>query len=176
MAFVDTYGKSELFSTDGNAYGNASQSDALEIGFLAVKGGAYGKEIRLSEDLSYIHLRKPNSNGNNVVLIKKLKNGQTKLSEYSISGDYDNLQNVLQKIVYAHKRSHSRRSKMSGGTTDKWIAGALKKTHKGSFSAEAKRSGMSTQAFACRVLRSRSNSITRRRAQMFVNMNKNRKC
>ena len=59
---------------------------------------------------------------------------------------------------------------------NRWIANALKKTKKGSFSAEAARAGMSTQAFACQVLRSKKNTITRKRAQMYVNMNKSRRC
>jgi len=62
-----------------------------------------------------------------------------------------------------------------GGTY--WIADSLKKTKKGAFSAKARHAGMSTKAYACKVVRSPSADVTtRREAQMFINMNRSRRC
>lgn len=70
---------------------------------------------------------------------------------------------------------------MSGGARSKksWVSKAEKKIkNKGSFSRAAAAKGLSTQAFACDVLRSKSkyDARTRRRAQFYVNINKSHRC
>lgn len=60
-----------------------------------------------------------------------------------------------------------------------WVTKAEKSLkHKGSFSRAAAAKGLSTQAFACAVLRSKSKytMATRRRAQFYVNINKSHRC
>ncbi len=69
----------------------------------------------------------------------------------------------------------------SGGKKDKktWVTKAEAKVkHKGSFSRAARSKGLSTQAFACSVLKSKSkyDARTRRRAQFYVNINKSHRC
>ena len=64
---------------------------------------------------------------------------------------------------------------LSGGSY--WIANALKKTKRGAFSAKARHAGMSTRGYACKIVRSPSADLTtRREAQMFINMNRSRRC
>lgn len=57
----------------------------------------------------------------------------------------------------------------------KWIQGAIK--HKGAFSSKAKRAGMSTSAFAGKVLRSnsRASTTTKRQANLYRTLGKLRK-
>lgn len=72
----------------------------------------------------------------------------------------------------------SKKRSMCGGSkkNSRWIAAALKKTKKGVFSSKARRAGMSTSAYACKMLRSPADSVTRKEAQMYVNMNRSRRC
>lgn len=69
----------------------------------------------------------------------------------------------------------SKRSKRSKRWVSKAV-GSLKRT--GSLTRKAKRSKMSTQAFACKVLRSPKNFTlqTRRQAQFYRNINKSHRC
>ena len=74
-----------------------------------------------------------------------------------------------------HARGGARDSARGG--SKRWISGALQRSVKGRFSKKARKSGMSTQAFACHVLRSSEyDTRTRREAQMFINMNRSRRC
>jgi hypothetical protein len=72
------------------------------------------------------------------------------------------------------KRPRGGRSPRGGS---RWISGALEGSVKGRFSKKARKAGMSTQDFACHVLKRNSyDTRTRREAQMFVNMNRSRRC
>jgi hypothetical protein len=63
------------------------------------------------------------------------------------------------------------------GGSRRWIADALRGSTRGRFSKIARANKMSTQDFACHVLKSSNyDTRTRREAQMFVNMNRSRKC
>jgi len=70
------------------------------------------------------------------------------------------------------------RCRVRGGSPNKWISKALEKTVPGRFSGKANKTGMSTSKFACHVLSHKGSYDvqTRREAQMFVNMNKSRRC
>jgi hypothetical protein len=61
---------------------------------------------------------------------------------------------------------------------NKWIARATLKSTKGRFAAKAAHAGMTTAMFACHVLKNKLDYSlkTCREAQMFVNMNKSRRC
>ena len=61
---------------------------------------------------------------------------------------------------------------------NKWIARAVSKSTKGRFAAKAAHAGMTTQMFACHVLKNKLDYSlqTCREAQMFVNMDKSRRC
>ena len=72
--------------------------------------------------------------------------------------------------------SRSRSRKVAG---KKWVSSVVRSLKRpGAFSRKARSAGMSTQAYACKVLRSPSaHSLqTRRQAQFFVNISKKRSC
>ena len=61
---------------------------------------------------------------------------------------------------------------------NKWIARAVSMSKKGRFAAKAERAGMTTSMFACHVLKNKLEYSlqTCREAQMYVNMNRSRRC
>jgi len=71
------------------------------------------------------------------------------------------------------------RSRPRSRSPKRWVQAATSSlNHEGSLTRKASRSHMSTQSFACSVLRSPSRHTleTQRQAQFFVNINKKNKC
>jgi len=89
---------------------------------------------------------------------------------------------------YILNRPSRRRRRMRGGegrsrnrarSPKRWVQDATSSLkHEGSLHRKAQRSHMSTQSFACSVLRSPSRHTlqTQRQAQFFVNINKKNTC
>jgi len=80
-----------------------------------LKGGQYGRQLTLSKEhgLSYIHYRKPKSNGHNIVL---LRNGRV-IQEHTINRPLDEIHNILRRVVARHHSKSRSPKRISGGVS-----------------------------------------------------------
>ncbi len=71
-----------------------------------------------------------------------------------------------------------RSTRSTRSTSRRWVSKATRSLKKGSLSRKAKRSHMTTTAFACKVLRSPGSfsKQTRRQAQFYKNINRSHRC